>query len=379
MNMVYFCNIDLFADNFLALKKKIYGQIDVFKKRGFKVNLIIINKLKFYILDINNNTKKGYFYLNDENLYSSILNLIIKLNPKIIYVRHSPTRFFLMQFYKLIKENCRKTEMIIEFPTIPYDDEMRANENAPDTVESIIAIDRFYRQQLKSFFNISVNFNGLKNVFGLKSIPIKNGIFLEYIPIKSSKINNKKEISLIGLAILHNWHGYERVLNGIYEYYNKHYKEYKYLIKLNIVGIGPSRYKLEEICNSYKINDYVSFLGLLDGKDLDYTFENSDIALGSLGFYKNGYKMGSPLKTKEYCARGIPFIIGYDDLSFNEDVEYIMKVDNNDSNIDMRQVIKFYEASKKINNLTSIMRKYAEENLTWEKSFENLFKELKLQ
>lgn len=377
MNMIYFCNIDLFADNFLALKKKVYGQLDVFKKRGFTVNLIIINKLKFYIININNNTKKGYIYLNNENLYLGIINLIIKLNPKIIYVRHSPTRFFLMQFYKLIKENCKETKMIIEFPTIPYDEVTKLSEKTLDAID----IDVFYRQQLKNFFDISVNFNGLNSVFGIKSIPIGNGILLEQIPVKDNKINNKnkKEIVLIAVAILHNWHGYERVLNGIHEYYNKYYEKYKYIIKLNIVGIGPSLPKLKKICNNYKLEEYVTFFGLLDGKELDNIFEKSDIALGPLGAYKIGSKSSSPLKTKEYCARGIPFIIGYDDLSFNEDVEYIMKVDDDDSNIDMRQVIKFYETSKKINNLTSIMRKYAEEKLTWEKNFENLFKELKLQ
>lgn len=370
MNIVYFCNFNLFANNSLSLKKKVYGQLDAFKKKGFKIYLITINKLKYSIIDINNDTKNEYIYLNKESLYLDITNLIVKFNPKIIYVRHSITGFFLIQFYRLLKNNCKNTKMIIEFPTIPYDGEMKSNGRTSD----IIDIDRFYRQQLKDFFDISINFNGLNEVFGIQSIPTKNGIMLKQIPIKSNKTNDKKEISLIGLATLHSSNGYERVLHGIYEYYNKYYKKYKYTIRLNIVGIGPSLFELEETCDNYKINKYTSFLGLLDGKELDDIFEKSDIALGSLGFYKNGIKNGSPLKTKEYCARGIPFIIGYDDLSFNEDVEYIMKVENDNTPIDMCKVIDFYEFTQNKNNLPYIMRDFAERNLSWDHCFESVLK-----
>lgn len=370
MNLVYFYNYDLFNHTSLGVKKKIYGQLEAFKNKGFTTYLLGINKLNYYILDFFSNYKKENNYLNKEDLYQKLLEEIVYLDPKIIYIRHSPMNFIIMQFYGLLRENCKNSKIIIEFPTFPYDEELKLRKRGLD----ILYIDIFYRQYLKNYFDFSVNFNGLKNVFDIKSIPISNGISLKNIDVKKNIYHRENIITLISVASINKWHGYDRVLKGISEYYNKFFRYHKYLIKINIVGEGEYLPTLKELCHNLKIESYVSFWGTLDNKELDKIFDYSDIALGALGLYHIKLTKASPIKTKEYCARAIPFIIGYNDLSFDNNAEYIMKVENNDNPIDICKIIDFYKSIRNKSNLSYIMRNFAENNLTWEHCFDKLFK-----
>lgn len=66
----------------------------------------------------------------------------------------------------------------------------------------------------------------------------------------------------------------------------------------------------------------------------------------------------------EYCAREIPFVYAYNDLDFNN-FKYSLKIEN-DKISNIEKVIEFYDSIKNGNYIEE-MRKYAEENLTWNK------------
>lgn len=70
-----------------------------------------------------------------------------------------------------------------------------------------------------------------------------------------------------------------------------------------------------------------------------------DIGLGALGLYKQGIYQSSSLKIREYLAKGLPIISGcredvFDNIS---DCPYFLQVPNDDSVIDMRDVLTFYD------------------------------------
>ena len=97
-------------------------------------------------------------------------------------------------------------------------------------------------------------------------------------------------------------------------------------------------------------------------------FNKADIAVGSLGGHRIAIKYIKSLKSREYCARGIPFFYSAIDPDF-EGKDFIHKVPPNDHPIDIEEIINFV-ASNKFEPIK--IRKYAVENLTWDKQFEKV-------
>jgi hypothetical protein len=54
--------------------------------------------------------------------------------------------------------------------------------------------------------------------------------------------------------------------------------------------------------------------------------ERADVAVGSLALYRNDMAEGSPLKVREYLARGIPTIIGYQETDFMDPPPFLLQV-----------------------------------------------------
>lgn len=366
VNLVYICSENIFDKSAIGIKNKVFYQMNSFFNKGYKSYLINIDVFQVSLFDYMRNKKTSFIYKNQEEMYNFILSEIIHLLPKIIYVRHKfPIDYFLFKFYKDLKENCYNSVLILEFPTLPYDKQMKDNK--------MLEIDKFYRYKLKHIFDISVNFNNLNSIFGLKSLHINNGISLDNIPlIKNLKFLNKR-IKLIVVSDLLYWQGYDRLINGIYKYYKENYNKEQYIVSLDIIGDGPELFSLKQLSKFKGIDKYVNFYGILEGMELTKKFEESNIAVGGLKPYTINIKKACPLKNREYCARGIPFIIACKDLAFDNSFKYILRVSNNEKPIDILQIIKFYNKLKSLRHISFEMRKYAEENLTWDKSFQILF------
>lgn len=120
---------------------------------------------------------------------------------------------------------------------------------------------------------------------------------------------------------MHPWHGFDRVIAGMANYYRTHTDTHDYKVYLNIVGFG-----VPELVDSYKkdvakhqLEKYIIFHSALYGKELDAVFEQSDMGIGSLARHRSGIDKIKTLKNREYAARGIPFVYSEtdDDLSIN--------------------------------------------------------------
>jgi len=189
-------------------------------------------------------------------------------------------------------------------------------------------------------------------------ITISNGIELNLIPVREApKIDSDQNISLLCVANFSPWHGIDRLILGLARYSGN------YSFTLHLVGNGIEVLNLKKLCVQYNVSHRVIFHNFMSGRDLDKLFNESHIAVGTLGLHRNRLKESSTLKSREYCARGIPFILSSSDTDFPDTFPYIQRVPPDDSAIDMEQVSKFalrvcldYEHPEK-------MRKYAAEHL----------------
>lgn len=300
------------------------------------------------------------------NSFLTFLDKIIDLKKiNVLYYRiaHPSNKLFnLAKKRNLIK--------IIEIPTYPFENEFKKT-------FSRIEYNLFWKNGMKKFKDfadiiVAISSDNTLNV-DKKFVLISNGIRLEDIKMKNHNQNKRSSINLLSIANVAFWHGYDRIIKGLDEYYKKNSKKEVYY---HCVGEGAELENLKSLAKELKLEKYVIFHGTKVGEELDKIVDESDIAFGSLGLHRIG--AGNPLKAREYCARGIPFVKSYLDPDFPDTFPLALNIPNDDTPVDIDKVINWYEdLSKKHPDYSLEMRKYAEENLSWDAKMKPIIEKIK--
>ncbi len=360
-----------------GVSKKILNQVTGFRELGHEVFLCCYNvdDKNQRLLTINRQIihnfgsgRKGALYKRFN--YKKLADFAINNKIDFVYTRsfHNANPFTISLFKAFNKANIKSA---IEIPTYPYDQEYKG---FPLCTRIGIWIDKIYRKKLASLTNAIVTFTDDKIIFDQKTIRISNGIDFNYIPLMNKKSHNSDEIHFIGVAEVHYWHGYDRIIEGIGKYYEeKHTKDIYFHI---VGGVGPSEMYnsihakgFHELIEKYNIEQHIIFHGQKFGKDLDDIFDNADFAIGSLGRHRSGITNIKTLKNREYAARGIPFIYSEIDSDF-DNKPYILKAKADDSYIDINTIIKFYKSNKN----TPIEIRNSILNLSWKNQMKIVIK-----
>ena len=271
-------------------------------------------------------------------------------------------------FHKL---NKRGIKCITEIPTYPYDSEFKGY---PLKYKIPLYIDKLFRKALAKKMEAIVTFSNEETIFGKRTICISNGIDLDSIPIHNPKKQN--DIHLIAVAEIHYWHGFDRLVAGMGEYYKLNPDARK--VFFHVVGWEDDRgttsngyLTVEQTAKKYNIGQYVVNHGKLFGDKLDEVFNQCVFAIGSLGRHRSGITNIKTLKNREYAARGIPFIYSETDNDF-EDKPYIIKAPADESPVNIRQIIDFIDAHDV--NPTEIRNTV--EHLSWRFQMEKVVREI---
>lgn len=315
--------------------KKIVGQIKVFNNAGFKVDLLNVSENK------SNYISKFFYSLFYKNQYL-LNNYDAFENIDFVYVRHfSPVNRGCLGLLSYLKKNgCR---IIYEIPTYPYDGEHKGFKGF-----IFLIIDKIFRKKLKSYVDCIVTYSQDNTIFDIKTVKIVNGIDCSAIsPVDVTeyrqnidRIPTEAAIRLIAVAQFAKWHGYDRLIEGLYAYY-KNNPEKKVFI--DFVGDGGVLQQYREMVSKYGLAQYVVFHGVLTGDALSAVFNQADIAVCSLGCHRKGIVLSSELKSREYMARGLPMISSTKIDILPDDYQYIQYVPEDDTPIDMMTILNFYE------------------------------------
>ncbi|MDD6008464.1 MAG: glycosyltransferase family 1 protein [Prevotellaceae bacterium] len=269
------------------------------------------------------------------------------------------------------KLNKRGIKCITEIPTYPYDSEFKGY---PLKYKIPLYIDKLFRKALAKKMEAIVTFSNEETIFGKRTICISNGIDLDSIPIHNPK--KQKDIHLIAVAEIHYWHGFDRLVAGMGEYYKLNPDTRK--VFFHVVGWEDDRgttsngyLTVEQTAKKYNIGQYVVNHGKLFGDKLDEVFNQCVFAIGSLGRHRSGITNIKTLKNREYAARGIPFIYSETDNDF-EDKPYIIKAPADESPVNIRQIIDFIDAHDV--NPTEIRNTV--EHLSWRFQMEKVVREI---
>lgn len=178
---------------------------------------------------------------------------------------------------------------------------------------------------------------GAKNKMKLTT----NCIRVKDISYKENTFSDKNVISLIAVANIANWHGYDRILKGLASYKPKFSRDFV----IEIVGDGVEKNKLEKLVSTLSLNEKVTFHGFQKGKELEKLYDDADIGIGSLAIHRKGLEYASELKLREYGAIGLPMILAAQDPVFNEKLMFVHKVPLSEKCID------FYKLNKWVDDL----------------------------
>ena len=189
-------------------------------------------------------------------------------------------------------------------------------------------------------------------------LTLGNGIDISlYITRSTPEYNN--ELHVLIVANTHPWHGIDRFIRGLHAYTGD------ITIILHIVGDGPELSNLKSLTTDLNLEDRVIFHGFKSGTELDAMFDQCHIALDALAAFRKNLNELSTLKAREYCARGIPFLMASKDADFPESWDYIQMVPATEDPIDMELVIAFADRVLADHDHPQKMHEYAKDHLDW--------------
>ena len=217
-------------------------------------------------------------------------------------------------------------------------------------------IDKRFRNQLYKHMDAVVTFSDATEIFGQRTINISNGVDFDSIPLHqpSPITHHPSAIHLIGVAEVHFWHGYDRLIAGIGEYYERLKVKDERLnmpdVYFHVVGgVHPNYMQdipqapgFQVLIDKYHIQDKIIFHGTMFGQQLDDVFNQCQFAIGSLARHRSGITVIKTLKNREYATRGIPFIYSEQDSDFDNE-PYVLKAPADESPVDIQRIIDFMD------------------------------------
>lgn len=343
--------------------KKVLSQVKAFRKAGVEIvflDVILDRKIDkvLYRMPFSGVYPKEFIKKCEKEV----------LDADFVFIRKNIFDGTYLKLLKAMKLANPNLKIIVEIPTYPYFQEWNRIIDKPLIWKEKRVIRIVASEKLVDYYlTLTDDFE----IFGVPTIKFDNCIEVdEYAQKKHFQKSN--ETHLLGVALLASWHGFDRVIKGLSEYYSNSINSTK--VYFHIVGEGPELPKLKNLVKQCKLEQFVLFEGKQHGNKLDVFFDNANIGVGSLGIYRKGLKSARSLKNREYCARGIPFIKAGGDAVF-DNYEYCLSFENNDTPIDIAKIVGW---SNKLdfNNAAHSMRDYAIHNFDWGRYIQDILKKI---
>ena len=353
-----------------GISKKISYQVHAFKACGMETHLCYMDETttkkrifdKTVIADYGNGLMSKILKRTE---FSSIIKSAKDKCIEFVYIRsnHNANPFTIRMVKQMKKAGMK---VVMEIPTYPYDSEYDAQGMSRQIFQ-----DKIFRNLLAKHLDAIVTFSDYEQIFGQRTIRISNGIDFDSVKLKTTINDTSKELNLIGVAEIHEWHGFDRLIRGLANYYSK---PQEYIVRFHVVGYFFSselKNEFKKIVIDNNMKEYVILYGKKHGEELDHIFNLCDFGVGSLGRHRVGINKIKTLKNREYAARGIPFIYSETDNDF-EQKPYVLKAPADESPIDINRIIEFYQSI----SLSPADIRNSISNLSWENQMRTVINEV---
>lgn len=290
-------------------------------------------------------------------LYEYAWDVYQAIKPDYVYIRYGYSDERFVQLLKRMNQS--GSRIIIEIPTYPYAQEAKVSLYRRLTY----AVDCLYRGRLKKYVYKIATFSDDAQIFGISCVHIVNGVDMRATEVRKAKKCQDESIHLIAVSSMERWHGYDRIIEGMkqYEKLSKECALPKVIVDL--VGKGAEYETYKENIRECGMENVVIMHGFKSGEELEELYGQADIALASLAMHRIGVYVASTLKTREYLAKGIPIVTSCKIDIIPDDFPYLLRVSEDDSVIDIKNIVDFYNQmqnrSSEANRIREI-REFAE-------------------
>lgn len=344
MTIVYLINYDISEEN--GVVQKIKQQSFQWRLRGHNVYLVSIKLLKVYDLDHNILFEEPPLLLNWGKLGTAIKlfyntyklsKLFQKIDFDLIYMRYMLYVPFLSSIFK-------KYKVVME---INSDDTLEYRLHSKITHYYNILTRNLTLKHIDSFITVSKELQKRFEFFNKPIMIIANGIDVKEYAMQQN--NNDKPILVFIGTPNKPWHGLDKIVEMA-----KYFEKYQFYV------IGTEG----------KETDNIKYFGYLSRAESTKVIQSCDVGIGTLSLYKTGLNEASPLKTRQYLACGLPIIYSYQDTDLCGNMDFSLRLKNEEKNIDYNVIESFVETVFNNQKIKIRAREFAEEMLDYTKKEE---------
>ena len=365
MKVVFIYRLDASEKVNAGVIEKLWAQSEAFKALGHSPRLIYLSRGNIEIKSVEGTiTIPGRSRLLAKVFFFSRIKR--KINPTdcdLMIIRYGLSYPSFIRFLSFFRGRHPSLRIAIDFPTFPYSVEWRGIKRP------FLGLDRIYRTKLRKYVDRAITTSNSSEIYGIPALHMPNGIWVNRFPARKKK-SKENTIQLVAIGKWNFWHGLDRVIQGIAEYQNlrKHIRP----VILKVIGDGPARPGLERMVKDNKLGAVIEFITDTDEERKNEIFQKADIAIGTLGMHRKGLDYDSSLKHREYCARGIPFILSAPDYSFPSSLQFVKYEPPTDEPIDIKNLLHHFDSIQEEINTPEEIRHYAVNHLNWEDQIQKL-------
>lgn len=274
-------------------------------------------------------------------------------NADFLYIRQVYHDASFVRYLRAIRTRNPKIKIVYEVPTYPYD-----NETARSLARLSFDIkERVNRVRAAKYFDRIVTFYGQKEIWGVPCICIMNGY--DFSAAALPHRSNDDTIHFAAVSTTAPWHGYDRLIAGMHDYYQNGGTEN---IVFHLVGnILPEH---REMAERFGLQEHVIFYGKLPADELGPIYQKASIGVDILAGHRRDSKISSTLKSREYGAYGLPILTACPVDYLPDDYPYQIMVPDGEEAIDVQKVVDQYHriyVGKDRNAVAGEIRAYAED------------------
>lgn len=346
----------------LGPRRKILGQIKAFEESGISLELVenpfcLSGTIRGNFLLRQLVCRLPFTYVYSKHRYDERYT-----GADVFYVRFLAGDRAFVRFLRQLREKNPQAKILLELPDYPTTWYMTTSLLYTLIYLPIIIKDWNAGRKYKRYVDRIVIPQKIENAFQIPVLSIENGINVS--DVRCREPEKTEVIRMIAVAGMCNFHGYDRLIEGLHDYYAQGGKRE---IELHMVGgkaePGNELSRYQDLCKKYHLEKKVIFYGEKKGEELDKIYDKCNLAVGSLGMYRIGYKTASSLKIREYLAKGLPVITGSKvDVFEKKNFSYYLEFENDSTPINMQKIVDFYDdtyGEKDIYAINKEIREYA--------------------
>ena len=223
-----------------------------------------------------------------------------------------------------------------------------------------------HKNDLHEVIDLMLTEGIIEDFYGIPCIEFGMGIDVDKYLIHDY-IGNKQELNLLMVGCDSVYHGTDRIVKSLVNYYAQNPQ-----IAINLHLVGDILKKDKKLISKANLGNKIICYGKKYGAELDKIYAKCNIALGPLAQHRI-QKKDTGLKTKEYVARGIPYLYTGEEFKIEKEYPYILQLEDSENLIDFNEIIEFNNMIQNDKDLALNMREQARVVFSWEEIFSNVF------